>query len=140
MAVAHTIAGMAKIARSAAAELSVAEVMLSRPKTLPHDSSVADLRRLFSNPHVRTALLVDGERYVGTVERSTVTASIGDDEPASSFVGPAPTIGVDEPITTAYQLLDSNADGRVVVLDRDGIALRGLLCLDSSRSSFCSGG
>ena len=47
------------------------------------DASVADLRRLFQNDSVRTALLVDGPTFVGTVERDDVPPSAADEEPDS---------------------------------------------------------
>ena len=58
--------------RHEAENLTVAQVMLGRPKTVPPDATVADLRRLFENPSVRTALIVDGDAFVGTVERGDV--------------------------------------------------------------------
>ena len=38
------------VSRDAAEDLRVSDVMVRSPKTLPADSTVADLRRLFSDP------------------------------------------------------------------------------------------
>ncbi len=51
------------------AALQVRDVMRARPKTLAGDATVGDFRRLFANPHVLTALLVDGSTFVGVLDR-----------------------------------------------------------------------
>jgi CBS-domain-containing membrane protein len=73
------------ITRQVAEQLTVGEVMLARPKTLGTDATVADLRRLFENRSVRTALLVDGEAFFGTVERDDVPDTAGAGETAKAF-------------------------------------------------------
>ena len=47
------------------------------------------------------------------------------------------TIDPDAPLTEALAVLDEHAERRLVVLDRDGGTLRGLLCLSSDRNGFC---
>ena len=63
----------------------VADAMLTRPKTLPASASVADLRRLFANPKVRTALLVDGAALAGVVDREDLPATAADHERACDY-------------------------------------------------------
>ena len=46
--------GTSHVTLDEAAILTVGEVMISRPKTLPSTATVADARRLFENPSVRT--------------------------------------------------------------------------------------
>lgn len=65
--------------------LRVRDVMLARPKTLPVEATVADLRRLFANPRVLTALLVDGPMFVGSIERDDLDAALPDDASARSL-------------------------------------------------------
>jgi predicted transcriptional regulator len=129
------------ITREAAQGLTVAEVMLSRPKTLGLDATVADLRRLFRNDSVRTALLVDGARFAGTVERDDVPADAGDDEPARAFARvEAELVRPDVLVRDVLPQLDGTREGRLVVVDDDGTTLRGLLCRRSVDDAFCSGG
>ena len=129
------------ITREAAVQLTVGEVMLSRPKTLGTDATVADLRRLFENPSVRTVLLVEGERFVGTVERDDVPAGTGDAEPAKAFARfDAERVGPEALVRDVMPLLERSREGRLVVVGEDGSTLRGLLCRRGVDDSFCSGG
>ena len=128
----------ATISREAAEALTVAEVMLRRPKTLPLDATVADVRALFEHSAVRTVLLVDGEAFVGTVERTDVPETAADGEPARAFARlDAERIGPDVPVREAMPRLERSSEGRLVVVDEDGSTLRGLLCLRSGHDSFC---
>jgi CBS domain-containing protein len=129
------------IARDVAEQLTVGEVMLRRPKTLGLDATVADLRRLFENRSVRTALLVDGGRFAGTVERDDVPSGAGDGEPARAFARfDAELVRPDVPMRDVIPQLDASREGRLVVVDEDGATLRGLLCLSGVDDAFCSGG
>jgi CBS domain-containing protein len=116
----------------------VRDAMVGRPKTLPAGASVDDLRALFANPHVRTALLVDGDRFAGAVERDDVPASADGTGPARALATmPAATVEPDTPLAEAQAILDADANHRLVVLDADGATLRGLLCLTTDRTGFC---
>lgn len=131
----------AKTAYDDAADQAVQDVMIKRPKTLPIDASVADVRRLFENGSVQTGLLVDGDRFRAAIERPNVPDSAPDDAPAVDFaVTPTATVNPTTPMRTAIDLLDSESTRRLVVVDDDGETLRGLICLNHSRSGFCSGG
>jgi len=128
------------ITREAAEQLTVGEAMLSRPKTLRADASVGDLRRLFENKSVRTALLVEGAAFAGAVERDDVPDTADDTEPARTFAS------LDEELARPGQRvrdvvarLDASREGRLVVVDDDGSTLRGLLCLSGVEGAFCSG-
>jgi CBS domain-containing protein len=124
-----------------AEERLVREIMVSRPKTLPADATVADVRRLFENQSVRTALLVDGPRFAGALEREDVPAGAAAEDPATQFVGDeVATIGPERPAREAAAAMASLGTRRLVVLDEDGITLRGLVCLTADLEAFCSGG
>ena len=124
-----------------AEERLVREIMVARPKTLPADATVADVRRLFENDSVRTALLVDGARFAGALEREDVPAAAGVEDPAAQFVrDEVATIGPDQPAREAAESMASLGTRRLVVLDEDGVTLRGLVCLTTDLESFCSGG
>lgn len=116
----------------------VRDAMVSRPKTLPASATVAELRALFANPHVQTALLVDGERFAGAVERGDVPDDAAETSPARALAATAvSTVEPDTPLAEALEILDADAHRRLVVLDPDGVTLRGLLCLTSDRTGFC---
>ena len=127
-----------RVTRGDATGALVRDAMVTSPKTMPADGSVADLRTMFANPHVVTALLVDGAEFVGIVHRDALWDDASDEQPARSLVRrDVATIDPDAPLAEALTVLDERAEGRLVVLDRDGRTLRGLLCLTSDRNGFC---
>ena len=129
------------VVTAVAEERLVREIMVSRPKTLPADATVADVRRLFENESVRTALLVDGPRFAGALEREDVPAAAVAEEAARRFVrAEVATIGPEQPAREAAAAMASLGTRRLVVLDEDGVTLCGLVCLTADLESFCSGG
>ncbi|HUA70875.1 MAG TPA: CBS domain-containing protein [Solirubrobacteraceae bacterium] len=121
-----------------AAVLTVGEVMISRPKTQSSDAALADVRRAFENPSVRTVLLADDGVFRGAVEREAVPADAPDDAPAMRYADTAPVTATPAtPISEAIKLLDGQAEPRLIVLDDDGATLRGLLCFNRGSSEFC---
>ena len=127
-----------RVTRDAVRGARVRDAMVRSPKTMPASGTVADLRAMFANPHVLSALLVDGSEFVGLVDRDSLRDEAPDEQPARSLVRPDPvTIDPDAPLAKALAVLDEDAERRLVVLDRDGRTLRGLLSLTSDRSGFC---
>jgi len=121
-----------------AAVLTVGEVMISRPKTQSSDAALADVRRAFENPSVRTVLLADDGVFRGAIEREAVPADAPDDAPAMRYADTAPVTATPAtPISEAIKLLDGQAEPRLIVLDDDGATLRGLLCFNRGSSEFC---
>ena len=117
--------------------LAVRDAMVRRPKTLPANATVADLRRLFENPKVRTALLVDGERFRAAIERDDVPSAADEAAPALSVAaGDAATVAPDDPLPAALERLGRTAERRLVVVEGDG-RLAGLLCPNEDGTSFC---
>ena len=127
-----------RVDRSSGDDLRVRDAMVATPKTMPADGTVADLRTMFANQHVRTALLVDGEEFAGVVHRDAVTEDAAEDRPARDLARrDVPTIHPGAPLAEAWELLDAGGESRLVVLDPDGRTLRGLLCLTGDRAGFC---
>ena len=128
-----------RIASDEATVLTVGEVMIARPKTMAADALVADARRAFENPSVRTVLLASGEgTFRGAIERDALPANAQDDERAATYADTDPvTATPDMPIPEAIKLLDDQAEPRLIVLDADGATLRGLLCFNRGSSDFC---
>lgn len=118
--------------------LRVRDAMVTSPKTVPAQATVRDLRATFVNPHVVTALLVDGTRFVGVVHRMQLDDQLGDEQPAAALARrDVPTIEPEAPLADALAILDADDERRLVVLDPDGDRLRGLLCLTRDRGGFC---
>ncbi len=127
-----------RVGRDNAPGLRVRDAMVASPKTVPADATAANLRALFANPHVVTALLVDGPRFVGVVHRSELSSEVAGAHPARELARvDVPTIEPDAPLTDALALLDSRDERRLVVIDPEHRRLRGLLCLTSDRLGFC---
>jgi CBS domain-containing protein len=126
------------VTREEALTLTVGEVMIRAPKTLPSDATVADVRRIFEKPTVRTVLLADGGRFAGLIERDQLSADAPDDEPASAYIDPSPaTATPGMSMDDAIRLFEARGEPRLVVLDDDGITLRGLLCGNATATGFC---
>jgi predicted transcriptional regulator len=129
------------ISRDVAAGRLVRDVMVARPKTLPPDASVGELREHFTNPRVQTALLADGGRFVGAIAPAELPATADDAEPARTYArADVPTLGPDATMAEALALLEARGDYRLIVLDGEGegAALAGLLCLDRTGTTFCT--
>jgi CBS domain-containing protein len=115
----------------------VRDVMVSRPKTLPAGASVGDLRRLFGNAHVMTALLVDENAFVGAVDRHSVPSDLPDASPAQDLATSGDVIAPDASMAEAVSQLEARGTDRLVVLE--GSTLVGLVCLTKDRDAFCRG-
>jgi CBS domain-containing protein len=127
-----------KRTRESVAALAVRDVMIPRPKTLPVTARVADVRTLFGNRHVRSAILVDGDAFVAMIDREGLPADAPDERPALPYATRELTsVRPDDPMTVAMQRLDAARALRLVVLDNDGSTLRGLLCLNGQATGFC---
>jgi CBS domain-containing protein len=118
--------------------LTVGEVMIATPKTLPATVLVRDVRAVFGQPSHRTVLLTDNGIFRGSIERERFPADADDNEPAARYAEIQPvTATPDMPIPEAVALLERQAEPRLVVLDDDGRQLRGLLCLNRTENGFC---
>ncbi|MGH2885949.1 MAG: CBS domain-containing protein [Solirubrobacteraceae bacterium] len=119
-------------------EMTVGDVMIAQPKTHPGDVLVADVRRAFEKPSVRTILLADGGIFRGAIERDRLPEDAPADGPAAGYAETEPvTTTPTMPISEAIKLLDDQPEPRLIVLDEDGATLRGLLCFNRGSSEFC---
>ncbi len=133
------MAGMdGTLSRERASGMLVAEVMIANPKTLPAGALVGDVRRVFEKKNVRTVLLAEGAAFRGAIERDRLPSGAADDDPVLPFAEAEPlSTTPDTPMHEALALLDGRQEPRLVVLDEDGVTLRGLLCADSAGTGFC---
>jgi CBS domain-containing protein len=126
--------------RDEARDRTVEDVMVRRPKTLPAEATVSDVRRLFGNESVRTALLVDGDTLAGALEREDLPSEAADGDSALRYAEAPPfTISADASVVDALARMDAAGSRRLVVVDDDGTTLRGLICLTADLRAFCSG-
>jgi CBS domain-containing protein len=126
------------LSRAQATDMLVGEVMISKPKTLPATALVGEVRGVFEKKNVRTVLLVEGEAFRGAVEREGLPSAAADQEPAVRYADAEPLSTTPAtPMHEVLALLDSRDEPRLVVLDEDGVTLRGLLCADSTGTGFC---
>src|SRR5262245_58142462 len=115
--------------------LTVADVMVRRPKTLPADVTVAEARTALEYEKVKILLLVDGTRFEATISR--IPSEAAPDEPAVRYADAAPPlISESSSVADALEVLDHRANGRLVVVDEER-TLRGLVCLTSDGQEFC---
>jgi CBS domain-containing protein len=129
-----------RLSHAEAIEMTVAEVMVPVPKTLPSDAVVRDVELAFENPSVRVVVLADGGVFRGTIERADLPQGDAADEPASRYADSAPLSARPAmPMREAVELLERCREPRLVVLDDDGETLRGMVCLSRSQNSFCVG-
>ena len=127
-----------RIPRDEAVGMTVGEVMISRPKTLSSGAAVADVRRAFENPSVRTVLLADDGVFRGAIERELLPERAPADEQALRYADTDPvTTTPSVPVSEAIGLLDARDEPRLIVLDDDGPTLVGLLCFNRASSGFC---
>ena len=127
-----------RIPREQALALTVAEVMIARPKTFSADVRVGEVRRAFAQSNQLLVLLVDGSEFYGVIDRDALDPDALDSAPAASFARRhLATVTPEVLIADAVELLDRNREPRLVVLDDDGRTLRGLLCFNQSSASFC---
>src|SRR5699024_10335170 len=91
---------------AAGAATLVEEAMITRPKTLSVNASAGEARRLFTNPKVLEAVLVDGSSFAGLLDRDALPDSVLDEAPLTPCARPdVPTITRDRPLTEAAALM-----------------------------------
>jgi len=135
------MAAHSKVSVESAAAQLVRDVMVRRPKTLPAQSTVADLRAHFENPRVRTALLADDGRFAGAIAPEELPADVPGGAPARDHARTdLPTVRPEATMAEALELLDRRGDNRLIVVGEDGETLVGLLCLDKTGAGFCVDG
>jgi len=115
---------------------TAADLMHRRITTLPASATVAELRAYFaeSTSH-KLALLVDGERYVGSLEPPALDGA-PDSAVASDFAVRGDTVEPDVPADVARERAMAMASSRLPVVDADG-RLAGIIAINSRRDGFC---
>jgi CBS domain-containing protein len=122
---------------------TAADVMVRRPKTLPADATVRDVRAALTDGHVHMVLLVDRDEVRGTVLCGTVLRDdLTDLAPADAA---ALTVARLEGRTVAPEVSAEAVRSRLVATGHRRLAvvadtrrLLGLVCLKREQTGFCS--
>jgi CBS domain-containing protein len=111
--------------------------MVGHPVVHGPSTTVGQLRAFFADEHLHMALLVDGGKLLGTVERADLARAITDETPAREVAKlTGRTIGPDVPLQEAFAAMRRTERRRLAVTS--DTALLGLLCLKASGDGFCS--
>lgn len=117
---------------------TVADAMITIPKTLGVGISLAEARHALDDPHVHMLLLTRDDTLHGTLVRDDLLAELDPRRPAVALATVAGrTIGPDASLVAARRLLDRSMSRRLAVTDPAGTLL-GLLCLNRARRRFCT--
>ena len=118
--------------------LTVNDVMVAAPKTMPPTATVADARAFFADDHLHMALITRRGRLLGTLVRSDL-AELGDDAaPALSRSRlDGRSVALHEPAEEVRVRLIRHGQRRLAVVDDTGL-LAGLVCLKRKLTGFCS--
>lgn len=131
------------MARAAITIETVADAMVTVPKTWPSGTTVAEARAAFADDHVHMLLLVRDGVLLGTLVRDDLVRDdlVGHVSPAAPVLPMATlrdrTTRPDQPIEEVRQQLIATGHRRLAVVDGAG-RLLGLLCLKRDLTGFCS--
>jgi CBS domain-containing protein len=117
----------------------VREALVSDPRVVAAGASAQEVAQLLARPHVRSAIVVDGERLVGCVTTEAIVAAVARGADIDSLVArdladkEVTTIAPDAPLDDALHLMAEHGlerlpvteDGRLVgVLPREPVLRR----------------
>jgi Mg/Co/Ni transporter MgtE len=131
---------MARTRLDEADGLTVADVTHSRFKALPADTTVGEVRDWFStNESHKLALLVDEDRFVGSLVPEDLAAAGDPTQPAANLARRGTTVSPDEPAKRGEELALSSGTLRAPVVDADG-RLLGVVAVTDDLQGFCGTG
>jgi CBS domain-containing protein len=117
--------------------LTVADVMHRHVSSLPASVTVDEVRAYFAaSGSRRVALLVDGERYVGSIPATELPANVDPAGPAAVHALAGPTIRPQASAARAGELALGDSTSRVAVVDDAG-KLVGIVAVTEDRLRFC---
>ena len=112
--------------------------MVTFPAVHDRRTTVAQLRAFFRDDHVHMALLVDGARLLGTVDRGDLVPALSGEICAGTIAKlDGRTITPNTMLTEAFKAMKRD-DRRRLAVTSDDLTLLGLLCLKQSGLGFCS--
>lgn len=94
-------------------------------------------RSLLAQRTVKVVPVLDGERYVGSVDRDLIAGAPDDDPVSTLATALLPVATAATPTREALQALDVDGGSRLVVVDADQTTYVGLVCLRGDRLRLC---
>jgi CBS domain-containing protein len=117
--------------------LTAADVMHRRLTSLPASTTVRELREYFAaSGSRRLALVVDGERYVGSIHAAALDAGLDDRGVVADHAHPEPVVPAAASAREARDLALAEPSQRLPVVDAAG-ALVGVVAINRPRTGFC---
>jgi CBS domain len=117
--------------------LRASDVIHLQFTTLPASSTVGDVRDYFAaSTSRRLAVLVDGERYVGSIDAPGPSAEIDPGTPAADHASPGRTVRPKASAADAREVALAIPTRRVPVVEEDG-TLVGIVAVNEAKSQFC---
>jgi CBS domain-containing protein len=116
----------------------VRDALVADPRVLPAEASAREAAELLTHPHVRSALVADGERLLGCVTKETIVRAVADGvdlgaATAGELASEVTTVAPDLPLEEALRLMGESdlerlavvEDGRLIgVLPREPLVRR----------------
>ncbi|MCW2953591.1 MAG: hypothetical protein JWQ48_2761 [Conexibacter sp.] len=119
------------------AGLTAADVVHRRLSNLPVSVTVGEMREYFAaSSSRRLAVLVDGDRYAGSIAAATLTDEIDAAAPAADYASHEPTIDPRASAVAARDLALAQPSRRLPVVDDAG-TLVGIVAIDQQLERFC---
>lgn len=123
---------------TSALQQTVADAMITNPKTHSAEITVSEADDAFADPHVHMLLLTRGGALHGTLLRADLGPHLDPRRPAIELATlGGRTIGQDRHIDDALQLFNQLQTRRLAVTDINHTLL-GLLCLNRTLRGFCN--
>ena len=117
---------------------TVADAMVTDVKLSGAATTVREVRSLFADDHIHSAVFVERGVLLGVVDRADLPGDAPEDAPALRFaVTRERVVSADADLGRAQRRLIASGRRRLAVVDADG-RFAGLLCLKRSLAGFCS--
>jgi hypothetical protein len=118
--------------------LTALDLMIARPKVLPADASVGDVRELFGDDHVVMVLLGERGLLLGTLLRDDLPDAAPSSAPTLRWsVMTGRTVSPADPAAVVCRRLLEGGRSRLAVVDDVG-RLLGLVCLKRQRNGLAT--
>jgi CBS domain-containing protein len=117
--------------------LTAADLVHRQLTSVPSSTTVGELREYFAaSTSRRLALVVDGERFVGSIEATNIPDDAGASEPIAAYARAEPRVPPATPAHTARDLAMDQPSQRLPVVAGDG-RLVGIVAIASQGRGFC---
>ncbi len=131
---------MANVQISEIDGLTVAAITHAQLSTIAATATIADARAYFdTSTSRRSAFVVDGERYVGSLTPGDLPLDGDPAAPVLRLAQDGPTVSPEDPASVGRDLALAAESRRIPVVDRDD-RLLGVIAINRTREWFCGTG